>query len=181
MERVKTITFGGNMKKYIQALIGLLILLGLDQWTKYLAVVHLKGTGGITLIEDVFRLQYLENRGVAFGMFQNQTWFFLPFTIFIALFMIFLYYKIPASNKYFPLRLCIILVTAGAFGNIIDRARQQYVVDFFYFKLIDFPIFNVADCYVVIAVILFVILILFYYKEEDLERDIPFFSNKKKG
>ena len=59
---------------------------------------------------------------------------------------------------------------------MIDRVRLNYVIDFFYFRLIDFPIFNVADCYVVIACLLFVVLILFYYKEED---DFGFLGGKK--
>ena len=65
---------------------------------------------------------------------------------------------------------------AGAFGNMIDRAFRGYVVDFFYFKLIDFPIFNVADIYVTVTMVLLMGLILFYYKEEDLE----FLSRKGK-
>ena len=65
---------------------------------------------------------------------------------------------------------------AGAIGNMIDRAVRGYVVDFFYFRLIDFPIFNVADIYVTVTMILLLILILFYYKEEDLE----FLSRKGK-
>ena len=157
------------MKKYIKALIGILFFIGIDQWIKYLAVTHLKGTDGVPIIKGIFELQYLENRGVAFGLFQNQTWFFLPFTILITIFLIFLYHKIPNTKRFTALRFCVILVTAGAVGNMIDRAVQQYVVDFFYFKLINFPIFNVADCYVVIAVVLFILLVLFYYKEEELD------------
>lgn len=168
------------MKKYIKAIISVILLIGLDQWTKYLAVVYLKGNSGIALIPNVFQLFYLENHGVAFGMFQHKTWFFLPFTILIAAVMVFLYYKTPDTKRYVPLRFCLILLTSGAVGNIIDRFLNQYVVDFFYFKLIDFPIFNVADCYVVIAVILFAFLFLFYYKDEELERDFSFFSPKKK-
>ena len=74
------------------------------------------------------------------------------------------------GRKYLPLRICAVLIVGGAFGNCIDRIRLNYVVDFFYFKLIDFPIFNVADIYVTVAAFLLVILILVYYKEEDLER-----------
>ena len=74
------------------------------------------------------------------------------------------------ERKYLPLRICAVLIVGGAFGNCIDRIRLNYVVDFFYFKLIDFPIFNVADIYVTVAAFLLVILILVYYKEEDLER-----------
>ena len=62
------------------------------------------------------------------------------------------------------------LILSGAFGNCIDRIRLNYVVDFLYFKLINFPIFNVADIYVTVAAFLLVILILIYYKEDDLER-----------
>ena len=58
---------------------------------------------------------------------------------------------------------------AGAFGSLIDRVARGYVVDFFYFKLIDFPIFNVADIYVTVTMVLLIGLILFYYKEEDFE------------
>ena len=59
---------------------------------------------------------------------------------------------------------------AGAFGNCIDRIRLNYVVDFFYFKLIDFPIFNMADIYVTVSAVALILLVFIYYKEEDLER-----------
>ena len=59
---------------------------------------------------------------------------------------------------------------AGAYGNFIDRLRLGYVIDFFYFNLIDFPVFNVADIYVTVSTIVFCLLLFFYYKEEDLER-----------
>ena len=89
----------------------------------------------------------------------------------------FFYGKIPQGRHYFPMRVCAVLVCAGAVGNLIDRVFQQYVVDFLYFSLIDFPIFNVADCYVVIACFLFAYLILFFYKEEELEW-FTFFRSK---
>ena len=65
---------------------------------------------------------------------------------------------------------------AGAFGNLIDRIRLDYVIDFFYFELINFPIFNVADMYVSFATVILVILLLFVYKESDLN----FISFKQK-
>ena len=61
-------------------------------------------------------------------------------------------------------------LVAGAFGNCIDRIRLNYVVDFFYFKLIDFPIFNMADIYVTVSAVALILLVFIYYKEEDLER-----------
>lgn len=71
---------------------------------------------------------------------------------------------------YLPLRVIAVLFLAGAAGNFIDRVRQGFVVDFFYFSLINFPIFNVADIYVTTATIALIVFILFYYKEADLER-----------
>ena len=67
-----------------------------------------------------------------------------------------------------PLRITLVLLTAGAIGNMIDRVYHNFVVDFLYFKLINFPIFNVADCYVTIAMGLLIVLILFYYTDEEL-------------
>ena len=61
-------------------------------------------------------------------------------------------------------------------GNLIDRVWHHYVVDFIYFSLINFPVFNIADCYVTVSVIIFIILILFVYKNED---DFAFLSLKK--
>lgn len=156
------------IREYLYAVLFVVLAVILDQFTKYMAVVHLKDKKAIPLIEGVFELQYLENRGAAFGIMQNQQTFFIVTTILIMAAIVYLYNKIPKNKKYYPLKVCMILVSAGAIGNLIDRMLNNYVVDFFYFKLIDFPIFNVADCYVVVACILFIFLILFYYKEEDL-------------
>ena len=75
----------------------------------------------------------------------------------------------PRQKKYLYLDYIIVLVVAGAIGNHIDRVLNNYVVDFIYFSLINFPVFNIADCYVTVSMILLLILILFYYKDEDLE------------
>lgn len=142
----------------------------LDQWTKYLAVSRLKGNAPVILIDRVFQLCYLENRGAAFGIFQNRMAFFLICTLVILTFVIYFYIRIPDSKRFCPLRLCMIFISAGAIGNMIDRIRLGYVIDFFYFNLIDFPIFNVADIYVTVAAFGLVALICFYYKEEDFEQ-----------
>lgn len=84
--------------------------------------------------------------------------------------VIWFYMKVPMERRFLPLRICAVMIVAGAFGNCIDRVRLNYVVDFFYFKLIDFPIFNVADIYVTVSTFALVILLFFYYKEEDFER-----------
>ena len=155
---------------YITALISVVVLVCIDQFTKYLVVGHLKDRPAYVLIRNIFQLEYLENRGAAFGILQNQRVFFYISVLLITAAVIWFYSKVPMEKKYLPLRICAVLIVGGAFGNRIDRIRLNYVVDFFYFKLIDFPIFNVADIYVTVAAFLLVILILVYYKEEDLER-----------
>mgnify|MGYP004512392623 CR=1 FL=1 len=132
-----------------------------------LAVTKLQGKAPYILINKVFQLCYLENRGAAFGLLQNQRVFFLICALVILLFAIWIYGKLPNAQRYLPLRICIIGICAGAIGNMIDRVYLGYVVDFFYFNLIDFPIFNVADIYVTVTFIVLVLLIFFYYKDED--------------
>ena len=159
----------GKKKEYLLAALSVVLAVALDQFTKHLAVLYLKDNASVKLIPGVFELQYLENRGAAFGIMQNQQLFFIISTILIMAVVLFIYSRIPLDKKYYPMKICIVLVCAGAVGNLIDRIINNYVVDFFYFSLIDFPIFNVADCYVVIACFLFAFLILFYYKDEDLK------------
>lgn len=164
------------MKKHIQIFSLIIILILADQLTKLWALAELRGSEGISVITGIFELQYLENRGAAFGILQNHQVLFLLITVLAAVLLTYIYARIPDDKKYIPLRICYVLLMAGVFGNMIDRAFRGYVVDFFYFKLIDFPIFNVADIYVTVTMVLLMGLILFYYKEEDLE----FLSRKGK-
>lgn len=165
-----------RISHYLLAVVTVIAAVVLDQWTKHLAVLHLKDQTPYTLIEGVFKLQYLENRGAAFGMLQNQRVFFYICVVVIAIFVIWFYKRVPMTNRYLPLRLCSIFVLAGGIGNFIDRVKLNYVVDFFYFELIDFPIFNVADIYVTCSMFALVFFICFYYKEEELDR---VFSRRK--
>lgn len=155
-------------KTYIYAAIWFVALVILDQFTKWLAVVQLKDQEPFVLIPGVFELRYLENRGAAFGIFQGKQYIFLFGALLVCGAILFFYRKIPAGKRFFALKVCAVLISAGAVGNMIDRIRLNYVVDFLYFSLIDFPIFNVADCYVVVSCFLFAVLILFVYKEEEL-------------
>ena len=191
-----------NKKTLILSGILVLILIALDQFTKYLAVVFLKNKPAIPIIKDIFELQYLENTSAAFGMdpisllhnifhfdifTQNpelylnvRMWFFYLLTIGMILLFIWVFMKVPAHKRMIFIDIIIIFITAGAIGNLIDRISQQFVVDFLYFKLIDFPIFNVADIYVTCAAIALLILGIFYYKDEDVEMIFPSMKNKDK-
>lgn len=161
---------------WIVSLIAVAGMLLADQWTKHLAVLHLKGQPAVPLIDGVFQLNYIENRGAAFGIMQGRQLFFVVCTVVITLAILCLCLKMPYEAKYNPLRFCAVLIWSGAAGNMIDRLRLDYVVDFFDFCLIDFPVFNVADCYVVVACILFAVLILFYYRDEE---DFDFLKSRR--
>ena len=104
---------------------------------------------------------------------------FLVGTVLILALILYVFLKAPLTGRYRSLRMVLTVLAAGAAGNLIDRLFHGYVVDFFSFCLINFPIFNVADCYVVISGILFVLLFLFYYKDEDLAVFVPSFLKKK--
>lgn len=140
----------------------------LDQYTKYLAVLKLKDKPAIVLIDGVLELNYLENRGAAFGIMQNQKVFFVFMALVILLAIIYVMAIMPRQKRYLPLNVLLVFVAAGAVGNMIDRVRLEYVVDFIFFVLINFPIFNVADIYVTCSMFALIILILFVYKEDEL-------------
>ena len=155
------------MKKQIRIYIYIIGLILIDQLSKVWALSALRGTEGIVVIPNVFELSYLENRGAAFGILQDHQIFFVLITVAAAVILTWIYRRIPQTKKYIPLRISYALIMAGAFGNLIDRVFRGYVVDFFYFKWIDFPVFNVADIYVTLSAIALIIVVLFYYKEED--------------
>lgn len=157
----------GNMPAFFASA---LILIVLDQITKAAAQKQLKGGEAFSILKGVFELQYLENRGSAFGMLQGGRVFFVIMAAFVMIIIPYVYSKIPLTKRFFWLRVIAVLYLAGAAGNAVDRVAHGYVIDFFYFSLIDFPIFNVADIYVTVGTFLLILLILFYYKDEDFEQ-----------
>lgn len=164
---------------YICSALGLLLLIGLDQLTKYAAAAKLKGQQPFVLWEGVFELRYLENHGAAFGMLQGKKVLFLMITAVFLVVLAWFFHRLPRTKRFLPLRLIAVLIAAGAIGNMIDRIWHDYVIDFFYFSLIDFPIFNVADIYVTVSCVLIFIFVLFIYKEEDWELVFPSRKSKK--
>lgn len=162
------------------------LLILADQLTKFWALEQLHNANQvIPVIDGVFELRYLENRGVAFGMMQGQTWLFVPVTLVVAVFLIVMLFRSPMrNNKLFGFSAAMVI--AGAIGNLIDRVAYGYVIDFLYFKLIDFPIFNFADCCVVVGACLLFIYFVFGMKEyEELPLLTLFFGiptkNKEKS
>lgn len=145
-----------------------MILIWLDFMTKQMAVKYLMNQEPVTLIKGVFEFRYLENRGAAFGIFQGGRIGFAVIAFVVMLGIVMMIRKIPNDSRYIPMFLCFILVFSGAVGNQIDRLVQGYVVDFLYFSLINFPIFNVADIYVSVTTFVMIYLLVFFYKDDEL-------------
>ena len=159
-------------------MLAVIALILLDQWTKTLAVAHLKGHTAVSLVGNILELLYVENTGAAFGIMNGMRLIFVVLAPVVSVLLIYMFLKLPETSRFTPLRLCFLLIIAGAMGNWIDRLRQGYVVDFIYFKPIDFPVFNVADIYVTCAAFGLILLLLFYYTEEEAEQ-IPLLGGRK--
>ena len=142
----------------------ILLLIGLDQLSKIWAINDLKAIGSIPIIQNVFHLTYVENRGAAFGMLENNQIIFVIVALAASIFG--LYYlhtkKINLIGK-----TGIILIISGAIGNAIDRLRLGFVVDYFDFRIIWEYVFNIADVFVVVGTILLCIYIIFYEEKSN--------------
>jgi signal peptidase II len=126
------------------------VVVGADQLTKWLATTVLAElpSQSVPVVGDLFRLTYVYNRGAAFGILQDRTFFFVVVSLFVVA-------MIVASYRYFPvtgpmLHIALGLQLGGAMGNLVDRVRLGYVVDFLDLAL--FPVFNIADAAIVIGV-----------------------------
>ncbi len=171
-----------NNKKIISVVIYIIVtavLTQIDQITKYIAESNLYMKNDIDIIKNVLTLTYLRNNGSAFGMFSGKINAFLVLTIIIVVLITYVIIRMPLNRRYLPLYIVCTMLVSGAVGNFIDRVRFGYVRDFIYFKIINYPVFNVADCYVTISVAMFIILILFVYKDNEFEF-LSFNKNKNK-
>lgn len=160
-------------KTSVWGLVLVLALVALDQLTKYLAEVFLAGQRGISLIPNVFQLYYLQNRGAAFGVLSGRQWIFIIIAAVMIALSIYVYLCLPQTSHYILLRVVCVLIMAGALGNMIDRICHKYVIDFLYFSLINFPVFNVADCYVCVGAALLVVGLMTVYREEEFGFLVP--------
>ena len=160
------------MKKK-QTLTGILVMIlaiALDQLTKQWAVAALKGKESLVLIKGVLEFSYLENTGAAFGSFRGLQIPLILVTLVIIVFVVYKLVTLPDNKRFYPIRICGVFLISGAVGNLIDRVMNRYVVDFIYFVPIDFPKFNVADCYVTVSCVLIVVMCLLKLKEEDFNK-----------
>ena len=157
-----------NFKSLLKYLPICAILIAVDQITKLLVNARMEVHESIPIWPGVFEICYLQNPFASFNFGQSFPEIFLilvlTFTIIFILALIFLMARIPFEKKYSCLIVVLILFFSGTVGNFIDRVAYHYVIDFFYFKLINFPIFNIADIFVVSGAILFIWTFLFRSK-----------------
>lgn len=126
----------------------------LDQWTKYLAKTYLYPIETYPLIENVFHLTYRENTGAAFSILRDKQTLLIIVTSIVVVILIFYLIKIMKVEDFLLVKLPLSFIIGGAIGNLIDRIRLRYVIDFFDFNLINFAVFNVADVFIVIGSII---------------------------
>ena len=143
-----------------------------DQFTKYLTVANIALGEDVTFIPGLLQLTYVQNTGAAFSSFEGQQWLFaLIFLVFTGL-ILFEYFKKPIGCMPFA-RWCIAAIYAGGRGNMIDRIRMGYVVDMIETTFMDFPVFNVADCFITCGCALLMVHLALFNKEfwKDEKKD----------
>ena len=135
-----------------------------DQITKYLTVAHIPLYADVPFIPGLLQLTYVRNTGAAFSSFEGQQWLFaLVFAVFTAA-ICYEYFKKPMPFTKLE-RWCIAAIYAGGLGNMIDRVRLGYVVDMIETTFMEFPVFNVADCFITCGCILLMAHLILFNKE----------------
>ncbi len=135
-----------------------LILIFIDQLSKWLAVIFLQGNQAIGVIPFLFNVKYVENRGAAWGMLSEHRWVFILISSLALLTLCaYLFLERPKDKL---LLSSLFLILAGGLGNMIDRIALGYVVDFIEFAFMDFPVFNIADSCVCIGAALLILYLI---------------------
>ena len=161
------------MRKALSVIISLIvvaILVVIDQISKLWIVKNMVPyKDEKKVIDGVFSLRFIKNSGAAWGSFSGKTILLLVISIILIVAMLYVYKNIIFENKYLELKICILFILGGAIGNMIDRIRLGFVIDFIEAKFINFPIFNFADICVTVCMFVVLALFLFKYKDEDMD------------
>ncbi len=148
----------------ISAILLCIGLVGIDQIIKLLVINYLKPVQYIDIIDGVLRFRYVENTGAIFGSFSTHTVVLTVFSIILLGFTIF--FLVTNKNKNKLVNLCLLLMISGGIGNIIDRIRLHYVVDYIEPLFVNFAVFNFADCLITVGAFA-----LIFYLIYDLVKD----------
>ena len=168
------------MHTLIQILV-FLFLIFIDRISKHFASVLLKNNADKTVIKGILDLHYLENKGAAFGLFGHVPWLFyviggIAVVVLAAVFCLIFFRLRDGIRKEaltqktvsdrIVLNYLIAVLAAGTIGNMIDRILYGYVVDFLCIRFISFPVFNAADIFITVSIVLLFVFLVFVYKED---------------
>lgn len=145
-----------------------LLIAGVDQFTKFLTVANIPLYADVPFLPGFIQFTYVRNTGAAFSALQGMQWLFVAIFVLLTLLILWAYIKKPLPFTNFDWW-CIVAIYGGGLGNVIDRIRLGYVVDMIETQFINFPIFNVADCFVTcgcIALIAHIFLNKEFWKDE---------------
>ena len=150
--------------------LGILVFL-FDIMTKFAAEAHLKLVDTIPLWNKVFHLTYVENRGIAFGLFSGERVTFIVVTVLVLAMLVILYVKTAKPERTRFMNYAMAFICGGAAGNLLERLAKGYVVDFLDFRGIHFPVFNVADIAVCLGAVLLMIHFLLADAKEESSKE----------
>lgn len=132
-------------------------IFAVDQLTKAMVKARMTPNQSIPIIDNILHLTYVQNTGAAFSLFKGRVFFFVVVSFAVIAAIVYCMIRLPKEKDFFKLPLALVL--GGALGNLVDRLRFGYVVDFIDFRI--WPVFNVADSAVVIGVLLLLYLVMF--------------------
>ena len=151
------------MVQYIFMAVLCLGIVGLDQFTKFLVVQHIPHLTQVPVWDGIFHLTFVKNTGAAFSSFEGQHWLFVLVLLVFAGFILWEFPKKRMDFKPFE-RWMIVCIFAGGVGNMIDRLRLGYVVDMIEVEFMNFPVFNIADCFITCGCIAMIVSLVFIHK-----------------
>jgi len=135
-----------------------------DQFTKYLTVTHIPLYADVPLLPGVVQLTYVQNTGAAFSVFRGMQWLFVAIFILLTVLLVWEYFKKPLPFTKLE-RWLLAAVYGGGLGNMIDRVRLGYVVDMIETTFVEFPVFNVADCFITCGCVLLMAHLVLFHKD----------------
>lgn len=159
---------------FVAIAIGLILAVA-DQVIKYFVSVNLKPVGSVTVIDNILDFTYVENRGVAFGMFSGMRWIFIVLTVLLICLIIFYMFKKKPQSKLFYV--CTALIVGGGIGNLIDRIFYGYVIDYISLSFFE-PVCNFADYCITVGTVLLVVYVLFFTNETKKQNKVKVSSNE---
>ena len=157
------------MKKLLKYILFIVAVVAADQWTKWIVVENIPLFGRVEFIPDFLSWTYTQNTGAAWSMLEGQRWLFVLIFVVLTVLLLLEYFKFRMPFTALE-RWLIAAIYAGGLGNIIDRVRLGYVVDMIRTDFMDFPVFNVADCFITCGCIGLMLHLIFcnkaFWKEE---------------